>query len=431
MNDRLAVSLLIPVYNVEKYLPEAMESALGQTLGEIEIICIDDGSTDGSGHMLDCYGEEDARVRVVHRANGGYGSAMNKALDMARGDYVAILEPDDFLDSHMLEELYYLAEEYRADFVKSDFAFLEGEPGSYHISPVHIHWRREMYGKLLDKTERRELFRGYLAHWSCLYRRSFLEGHRIRFNESPGASYQDTGFWFQTMTLAQRVYLHEGNYYRYRQDNPGASMLDGNKVLCISAEYDFIRRQLEKRGLLQEYWPEFLALCFIGHRDALYRAAECCRGTLIDHIAGYFGSLQAEKKLDTGFMEVQDRELLQRILLDPEKFREAFAAVPDYIHDRLAGCRDFYIYGSGTRGKRIYQYLREEDKLRCRGFVVTNLGDVTQVLGQPVYAADEAGIGRQTGIIIGVTERYRQEIENNLLQRGIDTVIFLPEEKVP
>ena len=126
MQEDIAVSLLMPVYNVESYLQEAMDTAVGQTLRDIEIVCIDDGSTDHSAAILDEYAARDERIRVIHQANGGYGKAMNTGLTMARGKYVAILEPDDFLDCHMLSDLYLIAEQYQLDFVKSDFSFVEG-----------------------------------------------------------------------------------------------------------------------------------------------------------------------------------------------------------------------------------------------------------------------------------------------------------------
>lgn len=427
----IAVSLLMPVYNVERYLEEALDSAVGQTLRDIEIICIDDGSTDNSGSILDTYAALDNRIRVVHQENGGYGKAMNLGLELARGAYIAILEPDDFIDQHMLADLYALAEKYQLDFVKSDFAMVEGEFGSYQVSPTHIYWQPGMYGKVLTEAEKRELFRGYLAHWSCVYRRSFIEKHHIRFHDSPGASYQDTGFWFQTMALAERVYLHDGCYYHYRQDNPNASMQSREKVYCITDEYKFIYKNLEKRGLLAAYWPQFVTFSFIGHRDALQRIAGRYKREFIEHIAKVFGRLQTEGRLNMDFMDKQDREMLERILADPEKYCQELEAVPAYIHEKLQPYSDFYIYGAGTRGKKILKYMEDDDINRCRGFLLTQAGNAQKILGLPVFAVDDVRIGPQTGVIIGVTDRYMKEIQTGLQDRGIETAIVMPEDNVP
>ena len=97
------VSIIVPTYNVEQYLREAMDSIINQTLKDIEIICIDDGSTDNSGKILDEYASKDSRVKVIHKKNGGYGKAMNVGLDNATGEYVGIVEPDDYIEPDMYE----------------------------------------------------------------------------------------------------------------------------------------------------------------------------------------------------------------------------------------------------------------------------------------------------------------------------------------
>ena len=431
MTEKILVSLLVPVFNVEKYLSEALDSALGQTMESIEIICIDDGSTDSSGHILDTYAAREPRVIVKHRVNMGYGSAMNLGLEQARGEYIAILEPDDFLDKHMLADLYHLAEEYKLDFVKSDFAMIEGEPGAYQKSPTHIYWQKAMYGKILSYQEKKELFRGYVAHWACLYRRSFLEKNHIRFNETPGASYQDTGFWFLTMALSERVYLHDGCYYHYRQDNPEASQWSRDKVYCITGEYDYIYKQLLERGILPDYWPQFVTFAFVGHRDTLYRVDSNHKAEFIWHIAERFGRLAKEGRLDTSFMDNTDKEMLEQIMCSPESFCKKFTAVPEFIHGALKPYDNFYIYGAGTRARRIYRYLSDEDKNFFLGYLTTKAEMTRSLFGQPVRAVSEVAVGKKTGVIIGVTDRYRREILDELRQREIETVIVLPEENVP
>ncbi len=115
------VSILVPVYNVEKYLRQCMDSLVNQTLKDIEIICIDDGSTDSSPVILDEYAEKDVRVRVIHKSNAGYGHSMNIGLRMARGEFIGIVESDDFADLEMFERLYIIAVEKNVEFVRSNF----------------------------------------------------------------------------------------------------------------------------------------------------------------------------------------------------------------------------------------------------------------------------------------------------------------------
>lgn len=114
------VSVLVPVYNVKPYLRQCLDSLKAQTLGSIEFVCIDDGSTDGSGEILDAYAAGDARFRVIHKANSGYGASMNVGLRAAQGKYIGIVESDDFADAGMFEALHEAAEAQQSDIVKSN-----------------------------------------------------------------------------------------------------------------------------------------------------------------------------------------------------------------------------------------------------------------------------------------------------------------------
>ena len=115
------VSILMPACNVEKFLRECMDSVVGQTLKDIEIICIDDGSKDSTGDILDEYAEQDDRIKVIHKPNSGYGHSMNVGLQNATGEYVGIIETDDFADPDMFEKLYEVAKRTDADVVKSNY----------------------------------------------------------------------------------------------------------------------------------------------------------------------------------------------------------------------------------------------------------------------------------------------------------------------
>ena len=103
------VSILVPTYNVSQYLDECMQSLIRQTLKDIEIICINDGSTDNSLEILKSYAAKDNRIKIIDKENGGYGIAMNMGLEQATGEYVGILEPDDYVKLNMYETLYNIA----------------------------------------------------------------------------------------------------------------------------------------------------------------------------------------------------------------------------------------------------------------------------------------------------------------------------------
>ena len=123
------VSIVIPVCNVEVYLRECLDSAIKQTLKDIEIICVNDGSTDNSLTILKDFARKDNRIKIISKDNAGYGHTMNIGMDMAQGEYIAILESDDFVDLHMYEDLYKLATEKKLNWIKSDFNRFAVESG--------------------------------------------------------------------------------------------------------------------------------------------------------------------------------------------------------------------------------------------------------------------------------------------------------------
>ena len=189
------VSIILPIYNVSQYLRECLDSVVGQTLKDIEIICVNDGSTDDSLDIIREYAAGDERIVVITGPNGGYGKAMNKGLDRATGEYVGIVEPDDYVVPEMFEELYQAAKEHDLDFVKADFyRFTRNEAGEESLQYELLDKTKTRYGQLLCPAEDPSCIRFTLNTWTGIYRREFLEEHGIRHNETPGASFQDNGF---------------------------------------------------------------------------------------------------------------------------------------------------------------------------------------------------------------------------------------------
>ena len=175
------VSVIIPVYNVEEYLEECMESVIHQTLKEIEILCVNDGSTDHSLQILEQYAKKDDRIRIISQKNGGYGKAMNQGLDAASGEYIGIVEPDDYVPLNMYEDLYKKAKEYELDFVKADFyRFVTAENGNKELYYNHLSVNPEDYNHVFNPSEKPDAIRFIMNTWSGIYRREFLEQHKIQ-----------------------------------------------------------------------------------------------------------------------------------------------------------------------------------------------------------------------------------------------------------
>lgn len=249
------VSIIIPTYNVSEYLRECLDSVVKQTLKEIEIICVNDGSTDDSLEIIKEYAAKDDRIVIIDGPNGGYGKAMNKGLDRATGEYVGIVEPDDYIALNMYEELYETAKANDLDIVKADFyRFGRNENGDMNMNYVLLDPTKERYGELLHPDEDPSLIRFVMNTWSGIYRRALLEEYHIRHNETPGASFQDNGFFFQNTIYAKRMMIVNVPYYRNRRDNPNSSVKNPEKVYCVNIEYDYIKDILMKDP---EIWNRF------------------------------------------------------------------------------------------------------------------------------------------------------------------------------
>ena len=249
------VSIIVPTYNVEPYLVECMESITNQTLSDIEIICINDGSTDGSLAILKSYAEKDSRIILVDKENGGYGIGMNIGLEKATGEYIGIVEPDDFVPVNMFGDLYKIASENDLDFVKADFyRFERASNGDMFLTYNHLDRKDMYYNQIFNPSETPEAVRFIMNTWSGIYKKSFLDEYGIRHNETPGASFQDNGFWFQTFAFAKRAMIINKPYYMNRRDNPNSSVKNMQKVYCINVEYDHIRDILIEHP---ETWERF------------------------------------------------------------------------------------------------------------------------------------------------------------------------------
>ena len=232
------VSVIMPIYRVERYLPESLESVCSQTLGEIEIICVDDGSPDGCAKILDRAAAGDNRIRVLHNENHGYGYSINDGFRHAKGKYLAILEPDDVMPARALETLYRLAVQNGADVVKGDYCELRTGPGGERrLTPARLHPDESLYDRVFCAQDEPTALVSQIINCSGIFRRKLIEQYSIRLSETPGASYQDVSLFFPLMLRSRATFYTHQFTYLYRNDNPGASTKDRGKLYLADQEY--------------------------------------------------------------------------------------------------------------------------------------------------------------------------------------------------
>lgn len=222
-NSRPQVSVIVPVYNAARYLDQALTSIETQTLPDIEIICINDGSTDDSLGILQAHAAQDERIRIVDRPNGGYGSACNQGLDEARGKWVAILEPDDYLLPNMYEAMTRFASGFKEpiDIIKAPYWRILNSDTPQEAR-LNCSYRRRVKPRKqpFRINEAPHLLRHHPSIWSALYRRTFLEENDIRFPEYPGAGWADNPFLVETLCQARAIAYLDEPFYCYREESP-------------------------------------------------------------------------------------------------------------------------------------------------------------------------------------------------------------------
>ena len=305
-----AVSVLTPVYNVARYLPQCLESLQRQKLESIEFICINDGSTDNSLEILKRYAESDSRFRIIDKPNSGYGASMNQGLAAARGEYVGIVESDDFASPGMFKKLYGFAKKHDCDLVKSNY-FEHADGRDYRIRAFHGF----RYRRVFDPAENVRVLRVLPIIWAGLYRRQMLLDGNVRFNETPGASFQDTSFVFQAWVASRRAALLPGSYLHYRVDNAGSSVKSSTKIYEVCGEYATSEAYIKRDSRLWEtFAPTLNAIKFDGYRWNYNRIAPEYREEFVARWMKEFRQSQEEGTLNQELFDPDSWSIVGELL---------------------------------------------------------------------------------------------------------------------
>ena len=202
------VSVIVPSMNVERTLDAALSSIERQTYPDIEILALNDGSTDGTLAVMQAHAARDPRIRVIDKQNEGYGATCNRGIDMAEGDYIAIAEPDDWIEPAFFADLLAFADtlEGPVDVIKSAYwRVFDQDPEHTMKVPCAYKGRVHPRHQPFAIAEAPELLLHHPAIWSALYRKEWLDEKRIRFMEIPGAGWADNPFLIETLCQTQSI----------------------------------------------------------------------------------------------------------------------------------------------------------------------------------------------------------------------------------
>lgn len=234
----IKLSVIIPVYNVESYLTECLDSLISQTLEDIEIICIDDCSTDGSLNILEKYALMDLRIRILkQKENCGQGSARNLGILEAKGEFITFVDPDDYISNDMYEKMYHQAKTINSEIVMCDVQKFFEQRGEIRLYNSFKRFKNIyesenvclLEGNNLDKSEIKQLVLvSPDFSWNKIYNKEFILKNNIKFSNT--RSYQDVVFVISALLLAQKISYIKEKFYTYRIRET-SSLRNNKKIL--------------------------------------------------------------------------------------------------------------------------------------------------------------------------------------------------------
>ena len=222
------ISVIVPIYSTEKYIHKCINSILGQSFRDIEIILVNDGSEDNCGQIVNEYQKADARIKVIHKENGGLWSARNAGLDIATGKYISFIDSDDWVKREMLEEMYNKAEEHQADLVVCNYNKVYADRTEENVLKVkeelikldQIGFQDYFYNYWFQNNHGREVC-------NKLYKREIIKQKKILFEKNKEIFAEDLLFNFYYLCHIKKIYAVNSSYYNYLQHN--SSIMAGQK----------------------------------------------------------------------------------------------------------------------------------------------------------------------------------------------------------
>lgn len=216
------VSVIIPVYNVEKYLRQCLDSVINQTLKDIEIICVNDGSTDNSPQILEEYAAKDNRIKIINKTNGGLSSARNAGMEVAQGEFIGFVDSDDYLDLNFYESLYNRAKETNSDIVVCEYIYRFKD--------------KSKTKKVFLKVDKNVVTSDVKEKFECLYLPVYCYVHNkiykkecIKENFVEGLNYEDIYFTTKILSDNNKMAVAPNVAYNYR-NNPNSIVNNTNNL---------------------------------------------------------------------------------------------------------------------------------------------------------------------------------------------------------
>ncbi len=430
------VSVIMYVKNGMPYFEKALKSVMDQTLHRIEILVIDAGSTDGTAEYIRQCQTLDSRIRLLCSPQGSVGAQFNLGVEKARGEYIGIVESDDFILPEMYEEQLTCAREYGCDVLRADNYIFFGD-GEHEIRlRTKVSHKKSNYGRIMCAMQEPEnVFIGG-SFWTGLYKREFLIEKNIRMNETPGAAYQDFGFLFLTGALARSIYIMPQAFYCYRKDNPSSSCNRPSRWDMPVQEYRLLEKELKKRGIWDRYKEYFFLWKVRNERWFYFNLDQEGKRSFI-HLFYEDMKEVAEESFLTLLCRDKEREFLENV-------KQGEKSLYDYLEgkdriweesvrkiealdtlDVLETSR-IYLFGAGNIGRILCWFLQNRNtQIRCQNKQKIAYVDNSRELwgmeleGVSVVPPQDA-LQSQQAFFIVCSENYAGEIHCQLKAAGVE-----------
>ncbi|MBR0163505.1 MAG: glycosyltransferase [Lachnospiraceae bacterium] len=267
MDNSDVISVIVPVYNIERYLPECIESILEQTYRELEIILVDDGSTDQSGIICDRYAETDNRIRVIHKENGGLSSARNSGIDISCGSYLGFVDGDDCIHKQMYEILYRMIRISDAQIAACGYS----QDAAWSIKD----YKDDVHYTAISKEEAINYGRIYIAAWNKLYKKDLFNTIRYPL----GVLHEDEYVYHELLWRCSKVVYTEEKlyYYRKREESITSCMSEKRMIDACNAYESRIQ------FIIDNNWDEVLAHTLQLYLSYLVETYFYMKNSSIDH----------------------------------------------------------------------------------------------------------------------------------------------------
>jgi len=401
----IKVSVIIPIYNMGIYLEECLQSVLSQTLKEIEVICVNDGSTDNSLEILQKYALQYSNIIILNQQNSGAGKARNNGIDIARGEFVAFMDPDDFYpDNDILESLYNNA-------IENNVYICGGSLCSLRNKTII----KDYYGWLKDNTfncDGRIKYKDYqflYGFYRFIYNLEFLKKNNLYFPLY--IRYQDPPFFIKAMLCAEEFYAMKKITYCYRQ---------GHKQLVLTPEktIDYAKGILDVLIISKEKNLKKL------HTIAVEVMHNDLSPAIYKHIAEGNTELkkiiyQINNAINMKYFQGRTTSLQNPLLLEPQEIMEFVKLITkkeSEFLDKINQYKKIIIYGTGKVGVYVADYLKKIRGIEIICFAVSdktkNPGNVN---GIPVESINDITEYKEKALILIATfSNLHQEIKNIL-----------------